>query len=65
MTDFPETEWVSDSGGTWTRQEFLDKMRWEGGLSGMVGWGGPSVFPPSLREMARGIEKFEFGEDDE
>ncbi len=61
--NFPEAEWVSDSGETWTRQEFIDKMRWEGGVVGMVGWGGPSVFPPSLREMAAQVERREFGSD--
>jgi hypothetical protein len=61
MIDFPETEWTDERGETWTRQEFLDKMHWEGGVAGMVGWGGPSCFPPSLREMAQQIETAEFG----
>jgi hypothetical protein len=60
-----EDEWISESGDCWTRKTFLTKMEWEGGLVDMIGWGGAGCFPPSLREMARGIEEFEFGEDED
>jgi transcriptional regulator with XRE-family HTH domain len=59
--DFPEDEWVSEDGQTtWTRQEWLDKLSWEGSVTDMVGWGGAKCFPPSLRDMARTIERREF-----
>lgn len=31
-----------------------------GGLVGMVGWGGAGCFPPSLRDMAREVERREY-----
>jgi hypothetical protein len=59
-----EDRWTAVNGNVWTREEFLDKMEWEGGLVDMIGWGGAGCFPPSLREMAKSIEDFEFGEDE-
>lgn len=32
--------------------EFLSKMDWEGGLSGLLGYGGSSVFPEELQGLA-------------
>ena len=61
-SNFPEDEWTDERGNKWTRQEFREKMNWEGGTTGMVCLGGPSVFPPSLREMAQKIYDYEFGE---
>lgn len=58
--NFPEDEWIAENGDIWTRDDFLAKLRWEGGTVGMVSWGGPGCFPPSLREMAREVERFEF-----
>jgi hypothetical protein len=60
---FPETEWTDERGEKWTREDFLAKMNWEGGWTGMVCWGGPSVFPPSLRETAQKTYDYEFGDD--
>jgi hypothetical protein len=56
MPAIVEDRWTADDGQEWTRIEFLAKMEWEGGLEGMVLWGGPGVFPPSMRELAGEIE---------
>ncbi len=53
----PENLWTDDLAITWTRQGFLDKLHCEGGIEGMVLWGGADCFPPSLREMAVALEK--------
>ena len=39
----------------WTPEEFLEKMDSEGGVVGMLMWGGPGCFPPDLREDAETI----------
>lgn len=51
-----DEEWTDDAGRAWTRDSFLSKMEYEGGFDSMIGWGGPSVFPPSLKEAARQVE---------
>ena len=58
-----EDTWTGIDGKIWTREDFMDKVEWEGGLVDMVGWGGVGCFPPSLRDHAQIIWDFEFGED--
>ncbi len=60
MRDFPEQEWIPEDGEKWTREEFLDKMEWEGGFVGMAlySW---AAFPPSLRDAARQLHNWEVG----
>lgn len=53
MTD---DEWTDDNGVAWTRESFIEKMEWEGGFDSMISWGGPSVFPPSLRDAAHQLK---------
>lgn len=36
--------------------EFLSKMDWEGGLDGLLGYGGPDVFPEELYDLAVAYE---------
>ena len=60
---FPEARWTDGARSTWTRQEFLDKLHCEGGVEGMVAWGGAKCFPPSLRGMAEALETALVGND--
>jgi hypothetical protein len=39
----------------WTWDEFLEKMDYEGGICGMMGWGGPGCFPPEIRPQAEAL----------
>lgn len=55
---FEEEKWTDDNGDEWTRESFFEKMDWEGGVGGLLSWGGPSVFPPSLRESATQVKAF-------
>ncbi len=57
---FPEDEWTTPEGEKWTREQFLDKLEWEGGIEGMISWGGAGCFPPSLRESAETINRAMF-----
>ena len=57
MSGNVENEWVSSFGDSWTLDGFLEKMDSEGGLTGMILWGGPEVFPPAWREMAATTEQ--------
>lgn len=41
----------------WTPEDFIEKYDYEGGLDGMLGWGGPGCFPPELRDAATEIER--------
>ena len=43
-----------DSEG-WTHEEFLEKMDHEGGVLGLLDWGGPGCFPPEIRGIAERI----------
>lgn len=36
--------------------ELLQKIDWEGGLSGMIGWGGADAFPEPLRPLATAFQ---------
>lgn len=36
--------------------EFLSKMDWEGGLSGLIAYGGSEVFPAELQALAARTE---------
>lgn len=56
---FPEDEWTDERGTSWTRDEFYQKMDSEGGLSGLVTYGGAGIFPPSLRPLMREVEKLQ------
>jgi hypothetical protein len=51
------TEWTDAGGGQWTTESFLEKLDWEGGVEGMLEWGGPSVFPPKLRRSAQSVRE--------
>ena len=53
-----ENEWVDDNGGAWTIESFLEKMEWEGGIGGILSWGGASVFPPCVRAAMTMVEEF-------
>ena len=57
MSNNVENKWVSSSGDPWTMDEFLEKLDSEGGLTDMILWGGPGVFPPAWREMAATTEQ--------
>lgn len=37
--------------------EFYQKMDWEGGLDGLMSYGGVDFFPPEVREQARQYEQ--------
>lgn len=37
--------------------EFLSKMDWEGGIDGLIGYGGADVFPEAVREQAEAYER--------
>lgn len=39
--------------------DFLSKMDWEGGISGLMGYGGPSYFPEELQELAIAYQEAE------
>lgn len=41
----------------WTPEEFIEKLDDEGGVGGMISWGGIGCFPPELREAAVKIEE--------
>jgi hypothetical protein len=41
----------------WTPEEFFEKMGCEGGVDGMLGWGGFGVFPPQVRALAQAAEE--------
>lgn len=48
--------------GQWTSEQleaagFLHKMDWEGGIDGLLGYGGSEVFPEELQELAAVAEK--------
>lgn len=36
--------------------EFLSKMDWEGGIDGLIGYGGAEVFPAEIRHIAERYE---------
>lgn len=36
---------------------FLSKMDWEGGIEGLIGYGGHTYFPVELQELAKAYEK--------
>lgn len=36
---------------------FLHKMDWEGGLDGLIGYGGYTYFPEELQELAKAYEE--------
>lgn len=45
----------------WTEEQveaadFLGKMDWEGGLDGLIQYGGASIFPEELQELASEYE---------
>lgn len=40
-----------------TIEEFIDKMEWEGGVVGVLQWGGADYFPPELQPMAHAIQR--------
>jgi hypothetical protein len=48
---FEETSWQDEQGTTWTREDFFAKLDWEGGLLELLVYGGPGIFPPSLRAL--------------
>jgi hypothetical protein len=37
-------------------KEFADKMEWEGGLTGMLEYGGSKIFPIEVRAEAKAVE---------
>lgn len=37
--------------------EFLSKMDWEGGVDGLIGYGGADVFPAEIRHYAEVYEE--------
>lgn len=48
----------------WTEEQveaadFLGKMDWEGGIQGLIGYGGAEIFPDELRELAEAYEAAE------
>lgn len=54
LIDFGRIEW-GDPAYTedqWIAAEFLSKMDWEGGLDGLMNYGGPGVFPEELYDLA-------------
>jgi hypothetical protein len=58
--------WEDESGYEWTPQTFAQKSEWEGDL---LAYGGPGIFPPSVREAAQIMEDFyseleEYGEEE-
>ena len=58
--------WEDVAGNRWTPREFAEKADWEGDI---LSYGGPSIFPPSVREAAKVMEDFyneleEYGEDE-
>ncbi len=57
--NFPENNWIATDGDPWTRAAFIIKTMHEGGLEGMVEWGGPGVFPPSLRDLATKVAELQ------
>lgn len=36
--------------------EFLSKMDWEGGMDGLLGYGGADIFPEAIRHYAEAYE---------
>lgn len=41
----------------WTPEEFIEKYDSEGGIGGMLAWGGAGCFPPELRNAAEKIDR--------
>ena len=41
----------------WTPEEFIDKYEYEGGIDGLLGWGGAGCFPPEIRAEAAEIDR--------
>lgn len=57
-------EWDEDEQGPypWTPEQeeaadFFGKMDWEGGIDGLMGYGGPEMFPVEVREFAEEYER--------
>ena len=62
----PDMVWEDESGNEWTPQLFAQKADWEGD---MLNYGGPGIFPPSVREAAKVMQAFydeldEYGEEE-
>jgi hypothetical protein len=47
MTELDKKVWNS----------FLNKLEWDGGIIGMLEYGGPECFPPELQEAAAQVEE--------
>lgn len=58
LIPFSSIDW--DSEGFTPEQheaaEFLHKMDWEGGIDGLIGYGGWRYFPEELQDLARKYE---------
>ena len=37
-------------------REFADKLEWEGGITSLLDYGGPDIFPPEVRQDALDID---------
>ncbi len=37
-------------------REFADKLEWEGGIAGLLEYGGSAAFPEEVREAAHAVE---------
>lgn len=52
--EWGDPEYTEDQ---WIAAEFLSKMDWEGGIDGLIGYGGFHIFPEELQELAKDYEQ--------
>lgn len=54
IIDEDDSQWSEDQVEA---ANFLNKMDWEGGIDGLIGYGGWRIFPEPLQEIARDYER--------
>lgn len=59
LIPFSQIEWGDDAYTEANHEaaEFLHKMDWEGGIDGLLGYGGWEIFPEPLHDLAREYER--------